>query len=89
MAGFTIPALQKLMHPQILASIKNGATAILGLSMFDDLQEIPDGSRDSATRKFTKQITEDDTFRPIVSDAELNSYKISAIASACATLQGL
>ena len=51
----------------------------LGLSMFDDLQEIPDGSRDSATRKFTKQITEADTFRPIVSDAELNSYKISAL----------
>lgn len=51
----------------------------LGVSMFDDLQEIPDGSRDSASRKFTKQITEDDTFRPIVSDAELTSYKISAI----------
>ena len=50
-----------------------------GLSLFDDLQEIPDGSRDSATRKFTKQITEEDTFRPIVSDAELNSYKISAL----------
>ncbi|MDQ2719072.1 MAG: TonB-dependent receptor [Bacteroidota bacterium] len=51
----------------------------VGLSMFDDLQEIPDGSRDSATRKFTKQITEADTFRPIVSDAELKSYKISAL----------
>ncbi len=51
----------------------------LGLSMYDDLQEIPDGSRDSASRKFTKQITEDDFFRPIVSDAELSSYKISAL----------
>jgi iron complex outermembrane receptor protein len=51
----------------------------LGLSLYDDLQEIPDGSRDSATRKFTKQITDADTFRPIVSDAELNSYKISAL----------
>ncbi len=51
----------------------------LGLSLFNDLQEIPDGSRDSATRKFTKQITDEDDFRPIVSDAELNSYKISAI----------
>lgn len=49
----------------------------LGLSLFDDLQEIPDGSRDSASRKFTKQITDADTFRPIVSDAELNTYKIS------------
>jgi iron complex outermembrane receptor protein len=51
----------------------------LGVSPFNDLQEIPDGSRDSATRKFTKQITEDDTIRPIVSDEELKSYKITAL----------
>ncbi len=51
----------------------------LNFSVFDDLQEIPDGSRDSVTRKFTRQITEADTFRPIVSDEELNSYKITAI----------
>lgn len=51
----------------------------LGFSVFDDLQEIPDGSRDSATRKFTKQITEDDNYRPIVSKKELSSYKISAL----------
>jgi iron complex outermembrane recepter protein len=58
---------------------KNWGYSRLGLSLYDDLQEIPDGSRDSATRKFTKQITEADTFRPIVSDEELNSYKISAL----------
>jgi iron complex outermembrane receptor protein len=51
----------------------------LNISVFDDLQEIPDGSRDSATRKFTKQITEADTFRPIVSDKELHSYTISTL----------
>ena len=51
----------------------------LNFSLFDNLQEIPDGSRDSVTRKFTKQITEADTFRPIVSDAELNSYKITPL----------
>ena len=51
----------------------------LNFSLFDDLQEIPDGSRDSATRKFTKQITEADTFRPIVSDKELRSYKITVL----------
>jgi len=51
----------------------------LNFSLFNDLQEIPDGSRDSVTRKFTKQITEADTFRPIVSDAELSSYKISTL----------
>lgn len=51
----------------------------LGISTFNDLQEIPDGSRDSASRKFTKQITEADTVRPIVSDDELRSYKITAL----------
>ena len=58
---------------------KNWGYSHFGFSMFNDLQEIPDGSRDSATRKFTKQITEADTFRPIVSNQELNSYKISAL----------
>ncbi len=51
----------------------------LSLSMYDDLQEIPDGSRDSASRKFTKQITDEDVFRPIVPDSELKSYRISII----------
>ncbi len=51
----------------------------LGISTFNDLQEIPDGSRDSASRKFTKQITEQDSVRPIVSEQELKSYKITAL----------
>ena len=51
----------------------------LNMSVYDNLQEIPDGSRDSLTRKFTKQITEEDTIRPIVNNNELNSYDISAI----------
>jgi iron complex outermembrane receptor protein len=51
----------------------------LNFSLYDDLQEIPDGSRDSVTRQFTKQITEADTVRPIVSKSELNSYKISVL----------
>ena len=51
----------------------------LNVSLYDDLQEIPDGTRDSLSRKFTQQITEDDAFRPIVSDSELNSYKIGPL----------
>lgn len=51
----------------------------LNVSLFDDLQEIPDGSRDSLSRKFTSQITEGDAFRPIVSDSELNSYKMTVL----------
>ncbi|MEI8137469.1 MAG: TonB-dependent receptor plug domain-containing protein, partial [Bacteroidota bacterium] len=49
----------------------------LNFSLYDNSQEIPDGSRDSTTRKFTKQITEEDTLRPIVSASELNSYSIN------------
>lgn len=56
---------------------KNWGYSHFGVAVYNDLQEIPDGSRDSATRKFTKQITEADDFRPIVSSEELNSYKIS------------
>jgi len=51
----------------------------LNFTLYDDLQEIPDGSRDSLTRKFTKQITEADTIRPIVSDKELNQYQINTL----------
>ena len=51
----------------------------LNMSLFDDLQEIPDGSRDSATRQFTKQITEVDTFRPIVTPRELTSYSMTPL----------
>lgn len=58
---------------------KNWGYSHFGFAMYNDLQEIPDGSRDSATRKFTKQISEADNYRPIVSNAELNSYKISAL----------
>ena len=58
---------------------KSWGYSYFNASLFDDQQEIPDGSRDSLTRKFTKQVTEDDAFRPIVSPAELNSYTISGL----------
>lgn len=51
----------------------------LNMSIYDNLQEVPDGSRDSLTRKFTKQISEEDTIRPIVSNHELNAYNIDPI----------
>ena len=49
----------------------------LSFSLFDDKQKIPDGSRDSITGQFTKQITEADTVRTIVSPEELKSYDIT------------
>ncbi|MHB1921260.1 MAG: TonB-dependent receptor [Chitinophagaceae bacterium] len=51
----------------------------LDLTSYNDLQGIPDGSRDSTTRQFTKQITEADTFRPIVTPAELNTYSLPVL----------
>ncbi len=51
----------------------------LNFSVYNDLQEIPDGSRDAVTHKFTKQITEADTFRPLVSNGELNTYTINPL----------
>jgi iron complex outermembrane receptor protein len=58
---------------------KSWGYSYLNASIFDDLQAIPDGSRDSLTRKFTKQITDSDTYRPIVSSSELNSYSIPVL----------
>ena len=53
----------------------------LDLVLYDDLQEIPDGSRDSATHRFTRQIYDGDadTVRQIVSDGDLNSYRIEKL----------
>ncbi|OWP64935.1 TonB-dependent receptor [Hymenobacter amundsenii] len=53
----------------------------LWLTAYDDLQEIPDGSRDSLSRAFTRQVFEGDqddfATRPLVSQQELNSYAIT------------
>ena len=50
----------------------------LDFVMFNDLQEIPDGSRDSLGQ-FTRQITEADTVRQVVSKSDLNSYTIEKL----------
>lgn len=52
----------------------------INFTLYDNLQGNPDGSRDSLTRKFTKQIYEGDNDdiknRPIVTDKELNAYRL-------------
>lgn len=53
--------------------------ARLKFSVYDNMQEVPDGSRDSTSRRFTYQVDEADTIRPIVSYDVLNSYQIGAI----------
>lgn len=58
---------------------KAWGTSYLNASLYDDQQAIPDGSRDSVTRQFTKQITENDASRTIVPASELNSYAIPVL----------
>lgn len=52
-------------------------------TLYDNLQGIPDGSRDSLTRQFTKQVYEgaQDNInnRPVVTNSELNSYTLSPL----------
>ncbi|SMB80419.1 TonB-dependent receptor [Hymenobacter roseosalivarius DSM 11622] len=53
----------------------------LWLTSYNNRQEIPDGSRDSLSRRFTRQVFEgsndDIKNRPLVSDEELKSYTIA------------
>ena len=62
--------------------IKQGYSS-LSLTLYDNYQGIPDGSRDSLSRKFTYQIFEnqldDQKNRPIVSDKSLNAYQLSPL----------
>jgi iron complex outermembrane receptor protein len=55
----------------------------LNLTWYDNLQGIPDGSRDSLTRRFTKQVDEfsidNVKSRPIALDEELHSYQLSPL----------
>ena len=58
---------------------KSWGTSYLHASVFDDEQSIPDGSRDSLTRKFTVKVSEADALRPIVPESILNSYTIPVL----------
>ena len=55
----------------------------LWLTAYNDLQEIPDGSRDSLSRAFTKQVFEGDQDdiknRPVVGESQLKSYGIDVL----------
>ncbi|MBO2010185.1 TonB-dependent receptor [Hymenobacter negativus] len=62
---------------------KNWGSAHFYLTAYDDHQGIPDGSRDSLSRRFTRQVGEgpadDIKNRPLVTDRELQSYQISSL----------
>lgn len=58
----------------------NSGYTYLNFTLYDNHQGIPDGSRDSLTRRFTKQIFEGDEDdiknRPVLSSEALNTYSI-------------
>lgn len=70
----------------IMASVGHTSpkgNSTLNITAYDNIQGIPDGSRDSLSRQFTKQIYEgaldNVKDRPVVLPAELNSYKPSPL----------
>ena len=63
----------------MLGLTKSWGYSYLNASVFDDEQAIPDGSRDSVSRRFTKQVTEADLSRPIATYSDLNSYTIPVL----------
>lgn len=62
---------------------KKWGSTYLYATLYDNLQEIPDGSRDSLTRRFTRQVleNEDDDIknRPIVPASDLRTYRINPL----------
>ncbi|PUZ22917.1 TonB-dependent receptor [Chitinophaga parva] len=67
-----------------MAGYTNGNSyTYLNATLYNNLQGIPDGSRDSLTRRFTRQVAEgagdDIKHRPIVPDAWLRSYTLSPL----------
>jgi iron complex outermembrane receptor protein len=54
----------------------------LAATLFNNKQEIPDGSRDSLTRRFARQVLDkgdDIKTRPIVPDNELRTYRLNPL----------
>lgn len=62
--------------------VKKWGYSKTAITYYNNLMEIPDGSRDSLSRKFTRQILDigdDIKKRPIVFEDELNSYSINPL----------
>ena len=61
-------------------------SSLLSITYYHNLQAIPDGSRDSLSRRFTKQLQEGQADeiknRPLVTDEELNGYTLSGLVQA-------
>ncbi|WP_317194745.1 TonB-dependent receptor [Hymenobacter telluris] len=76
-------AFQELNLTAMAGVEKQGGATHLTATLYDNRQEIPDGSRDSLSRQFTRQIAEgpqdDIKHRPLVPTADLSTYRINAL----------
>ncbi|MBC7651236.1 MAG: TonB-dependent receptor [Deinococcales bacterium] len=67
----------------LLGYHNNKGYSHIAITLYNNLQGIPDGSRDSLTRQFTQQVHEgvldDITNRVIVSNQAINSYTLSPL----------
>ncbi|MCD8740464.1 TonB-dependent receptor [Mucilaginibacter roseus] len=72
---------RELNFTGIARTDKNWGYTQIAATLYHNLQEIPDGSRDSLTRRFTKQVAENDDIknRPLVNDDELRTYSIAPL----------
>ena len=67
-----------------MAGVENAwGSSHLTATLYDNRQEIPDGSRDSLSRRFTRQVLEADADnlknRPLVPASELSTYRINPL----------
>lgn len=76
-------AFQELNLTGMAGVEKNWGATHLTATLYDNRQEIPDGSRDSLSRRFTRQVAEspqdDIKNRPLVPTADLSTYRINAL----------
>ncbi|NML67145.1 TonB-dependent receptor [Hymenobacter sp. RP-2-7] len=74
---------QELTLTGMVGVEKKWGDARLWLTTYDNRQEIPDGSRDSLSRRFTRQVLEtgldDVRHRPLVPKDELRSYTLGPL----------
>ncbi|WP_349315863.1 TonB-dependent receptor domain-containing protein [Chitinophaga sp. MM2321] len=80
--GFVYGTAFKEYNLSALARVdKSWGYSQWGATLYDNMQEIPDGSRDSLTRKFTRQVNETDdiTNRPVVPENELRTYTLNPL----------
>ncbi|GAB3906903.1 TonB-dependent receptor [Larkinella knui] len=76
-------AFKELNLSAMTGTEKSWGSSYLYATLYNNLQEIPDGSRDSLTRRFTRQVLEnaDDNLktRPIIPEDDLRTYRINPL----------